>query len=556
MFGPYRLETLLGRGGMGEVYQASDTRKAERKVALKRLPAGLSDDAEYRARFEREAQLTSQMREPHIIPIHDYGVIDGQLFLDMRLVEGTDLAAVLAGGTALPPRRAVNIITQIAAALDAAHDAGLVHRDVKPSNILLVTPADSTGDEFAYLIDFGIARPIAGDGRITAKNLPLGGSAAYMAPERFTEPDGGDQRVDIYALGCVLYELLAGHPPFAGADTANFMGAHLSTPPPPLESLPADLATIFNGIIARALAKSPAHRYPRAGHLAAAARAAAYGTTEPNPPEPPGPPTGPHPAQPSPPTPPLGGGHITTPPAPTGRHWSGRTWALAASATGLVAIALAALFIASHPPAPTPMPAAARAVQRGPQLYQAPLDGTSHGFTDLVGNPTNPTTESVTFTPGKLELAALTPDGNPRTDLQLDNSVVNYIGDLDISVQPGSAVLFCWSLRWAVPGKLAWEMCVDTNSQFAQFDVWNGTNHVPISPRVEIPALQTGRTVPITVVVRDTHLTLYIDGNQSADIENNQVPPAHTFPGLDVYATDRPGTVTIHALSLYALPTA
>ena len=157
-FGPYRLEHLLGRGGMGEVHRACD-RRAGARSRSKRLPAALAGDPEFQARFRRESALAAQLSEPHIIPIHDFGEINGRLFIDMRLVEGVDLASVVKAEGPMAPRRAVGILAQVAAALDAAHAAGLVHRDVKPSNVLV---RGHDEDEFAYLIDFGIARATAG----------------------------------------------------------------------------------------------------------------------------------------------------------------------------------------------------------------------------------------------------------------------------------------------------------------------------------------------------------------------------------------------------------
>jgi serine/threonine protein kinase len=175
MFGPYRLEGVLGRGDMGVVYRACDTRKRDRLVALKVLPEHLASDEQFRARFQREAEIAATLSEPHVIPIHDYGEIDGLLYLDMRIVNGRDLGKVLDADGPLAPERAVGIVEQVAGALDAAHATGLVHRDVKPSNILI------TRQDFAYLIDFGIARAVDG-----AKITPDGvvpGTWAYMAPE-------------------------------------------------------------------------------------------------------------------------------------------------------------------------------------------------------------------------------------------------------------------------------------------------------------------------------------------------------------------------------------
>jgi serine/threonine kinase PknH len=182
-FGPYRVGELLGRGGMGEVHRAYDT-VHDRVVALKRLSATHNDDEDFRARFRRESRIAARLREPHVIPIHAYGEIDGRLYLDMRLVEGRDLAAVIADGP-LDPARAVRLIAQVAGALDAAHADGLVHRDVKPSNIL-VTP-----DDFVYLVDFGIARSVLPAGtHLTASGAVIG-TLDYLAPERF-----GDGLVD------------------------------------------------------------------------------------------------------------------------------------------------------------------------------------------------------------------------------------------------------------------------------------------------------------------------------------------------------------------------
>ena len=177
-FGPYRLTRLLGRGGFGEVYEAEDIEKG-RLVALKLMSANCSQDPVFRERLFREARTAGRLNEPHVVPIHAYGEIDGRLYIDMRLIRGRELGAVLSDGP-LEPRRAVWIVRQIASALDAAHAAGLVHRDVKPGNILV------TDDDFACLVDFGLATA-ATDPRLTATGNTIG-TLTYMAPERFTAP--------------------------------------------------------------------------------------------------------------------------------------------------------------------------------------------------------------------------------------------------------------------------------------------------------------------------------------------------------------------------------
>ncbi|WP_433661908.1 protein kinase domain-containing protein [Nocardia sp. CA-128927] len=265
-FGGYRLERLLGRGGMGQVWLAYDDAGA-RWVALKLLPTELAADAGYRKRFEREAEVVARLRDPHIPRIHRFGEIDGRLFIDMEFVEGRDLASKVAAGV-LAPAAAVGIVGQVAAALDVAHRAGLVHRDVKPSNIVV----HSSG--FAYLIDFGIAHGI-GQTAVTTTGLAIG-TLAYMAPERFTGK--ADARSDVYSLACVLYECLTAARPYGDTDPAQQMHAHLMTDPPRAALRNAAVPAALDVVITRGMAKSPADRYSTAGDFAAAAYVAIGGS--------------------------------------------------------------------------------------------------------------------------------------------------------------------------------------------------------------------------------------------------------------------------------------
>ncbi|MDN5857581.1 MAG: protein kinase [Pseudonocardia sp.] len=296
MFGRYRLEKLIGRGGMGEVHRAFDTERG-RVVALKRLPAALAADPTFQARFRSEAALAARLHEPHVIPIHDFGEIDGQLYIDMRLVEGPDLATLLARDGALAPERAVEIVGQVAAALDAAHTAGLVHRDIKPGNILLTDPhpgddpdpdrdpeataaVTTRASDFVYVADFGIARATDSGttGSLTATGTTVG-SLDYVAPERFSTR--GDHRADIYALGCVLYEALTAQRPFPVEGLPAIINAHLNTPPPAPSVLRPDLPAGLDAVVARAMAKDPDARFRSAGALAEAARGALLDTSPP-----------------------------------------------------------------------------------------------------------------------------------------------------------------------------------------------------------------------------------------------------------------------------------
>lgn len=259
--GPYRLRRLLGKGGMGEVYEAEDTVK-DRIVALKLLPESASNDPVFRKRLQREAHSAGRLQEPHVVPIHDYGEADGLLYVDMRMIDGTDLRKILKSYGPMTPARAVAIVKQIASALDAAHESGIMHRDVKPENIII------TRDDFAYLVDFGIANA-ATDEKLTELGTAVG-TYAYMAPERFTQ-DEVTYRADVYALSCVLHECLTGSQPFPSDSVSVVITAHLMNPvPKPSEQRPG-IPPAFDAVIARGMAKKPEDRYASAGDLAAAA---------------------------------------------------------------------------------------------------------------------------------------------------------------------------------------------------------------------------------------------------------------------------------------------
>lgn len=248
---------------MGDVWRALDT-ETHRVVAVKVLPANLANDPIFTQRFRREALAAAGLSEPHVVPIHNFGEIDGRLYVDMRLVDGRDLQAIIADG-ALEPIRAVGIIEQIASALTAAHRIGLVHRDVKPSNILIAE------DDFAYLIDFGIARA-AGESSITGTGSVMG-TWAYMAPERISTGNN-DPRCDTYALACVLHECLTGSQPFPGTSIEQQIGGHLGKTPPRPSALRRGLPLQLDTVIATGMAKNPDLRYSTPLELARAARAA------------------------------------------------------------------------------------------------------------------------------------------------------------------------------------------------------------------------------------------------------------------------------------------
>ncbi len=252
----YRLEAVVGRGGMGVVYRAYDPR-LKRDVALKLLAPEYATDDRFRERFLSETERAASLEHPNVIPIHDAGEVDGQFYLAMRLADGGDLKMLLAGEQKLDPRRTVTICAQIADALDAAHAQGLVHRDVKPSNVLL----DHRGH--VYLSDFGLSRRLSEQAPGFEAGLSLG-TPAYVAPEQIEGKDA-DGRADQYSLACLLYECLTGRPPFHRGSEAAVLFAHLEEPPP---AAPPGL----EGVMRRALDKDPAARYPSCSEFVADAR--------------------------------------------------------------------------------------------------------------------------------------------------------------------------------------------------------------------------------------------------------------------------------------------
>ena len=270
--GGYRIDELIGRGGMGMVYRATHV-ALNRIYALKVLAPEIAEDGQFRLRFEREMRVAASLHHPNVVGIHYAGEQNGLLFLAMDYVHGTDLRELVIKEGAFEPGRAVELLTQVASALDAAHGRGLVHRDIKPANIL-ITVRD--GEEHAYLTDFGLAKRHDTFSGLTVQGSVVG-TVDYMAPEQVTG-DQTDARTDIYALGCVFFQMLAGKVPYEREHSVATMFAHVHDPPPALEGSLADAYPEFTGVLERAMAKQPADRYLSAGDFARDAAAALRGT--------------------------------------------------------------------------------------------------------------------------------------------------------------------------------------------------------------------------------------------------------------------------------------
>ncbi|MEA2439403.1 MAG: hypothetical protein QOH76_827 [Thermoleophilaceae bacterium] len=268
-FAGYTIEDIAGRGGMGVVYRARQHRPA-RLVALKVIAPDLANDPDFRARFERESDTAAAIEHPNVIPVYEVNDVDGLLFITMRFVEGTDLRALIADRGKLEPELAADIVAQTAAALDAAHGRGLVHRDVKPANVLI---AGQPGSYHAYLTDFGLTKSTQAESGMTKTGMFVG-TLDYIAPEQLM---GGplDARADVYALGCVLYQGLTGEVPYPAESGMAKMYAHGNQPAPVPSSKVPGLPPQFDEVVGRAMAKDPNDRYLSAGDLGRAAKAAA-----------------------------------------------------------------------------------------------------------------------------------------------------------------------------------------------------------------------------------------------------------------------------------------
>jgi serine/threonine-protein kinase len=314
--GGYRIVNLLGQGGMGVVYLADNVRTGQR-VALKLLTPDLARASGFRERFIREAGYARSLHHPNVIEVYDAGEQDGVLYIAMQYVEGQDLKAVLSREGRLDARRAVGILGQVASALDAAHSTGLMHRDIKPGNVMIAAGQP----EHCYLTDFGLSKNPSADSISLTAQGEFVGTIDYTAPE-LVLGKGADSRLDVYSLGCLFYECLTGQPPFPKERDVEVLYAHIQDPPPRVSAARPDLPPALDDVIVKAMAKKPEDRFPTCSAFIDAARTI-VGEPAPAPGPPPPPPVGvPVPPAaaggPPPPPPPPGPPPLAEPPPPPG----------------------------------------------------------------------------------------------------------------------------------------------------------------------------------------------------------------------------------------------
>ena len=374
----YSIESVLGQGSMGVVYVARQA-SPERRVALKLIAPAFAGDDVFRQRFLREATAAAAIEHPHILPVYAAGESNGTLFMAMRLVEGLDLREILRGSEEVTLDRVVKIVAQVGGALDAAHARGLVHRDVKPANVLVAHQPDADEADFCYLTDFGVSTWTASSAATIRLTGRMVGTANYVAPEQI-EGATVDGRTDLYSLGCVLYECLTGRAPFSGRSPPAILHAHLHEQAPAPSSIRPSLAPGLDAIADRALRKAPEERYPSCRELTQDLRAVLAGssaTTE----------------------------RIPLAPserAPASRSRGRATWiAVAGVVTALVAVVAGIAFfgLRDKPAQSSPLASPPVLIRNGVQVTAS---HTAPSSTDAAGNP-------VTYVPANVI------DGNVQT---------------------------------------------------------------------------------------------------------------------------------------------
>jgi hypothetical protein len=526
--GPYEVMEQVGRGGMATVFKAYH-HALERMVAIKVLPDFLAEDPEFRERFRREAIAIARLRHPNILAVFDHGEFDGQPYIVTEFVEGGTFAHEL--GKPLPMARALEVLGAVASALDYAHANGVLHRDVKPSNVLM------TKDGKSVLGDFGLARMMAANQRLTRLDMVVG-TPEYMSPEQCGGGDTGPAS-DQYSLGVVAFEALTGHPPFHAETPAAVMLAQMRSPLPAPKSVNPDLPATVERALVRALAKEPADRFPSCTAFVDALPSLA----------PPPPPVVAVTAMAPAPTP--------APAATAGTTATSRPPLKIPRPVAIGAAALAVLLVLGGAGYAI---AASRGSNNSGSLTGS-VNGPAHGSLIYDANKTKATwgdaepspdpVGSITYAYGSTIDIKLLKDSSVYAEFD-GPSLKNYVAHLVFHVDAGSDFDFDWEVRGQGPSENA-SIYLAVNVPEETMTLWlspSGADNQALTSTQHVPGLQSGRTFDVALAVNDTTIQLYVDGKRLAQVTENRSTGA-TQPAL--YLNGKSGALHIESLRYYAV---
>ena len=530
--GPYEVMEQVGRGGMATVFKAYH-HALERMVAIKVLPDVLAEDPEFKERFRREAIAIARLKHPNILTVFDHGEFDGQPYIVTEFVEGGTFAHEL--GKPIPMQRAKEVLGAVASALDYAHANGVLHRDVKPSNILM------TKDGKSVLGDFGLARMMASNQRLTRLDMVVG-TPEYMSPEQCAAGDAGPAS-DQYSLGVVAFEALTGHPPFHAETPAAVMLAQMRTPLPPPKTVNPDLSQPIEKALIRVLAKEPAERFPSCEAFVDALSA--------------------EPSAAAIPAPPVVVAKTVRQPieeprrqapagvAPTTIRIPARLLAIAAAAVvGVLVLGGAGYAIATS-----------RGNQGTTGNPAGSVNGPAHG--SLIYDASKSKSVWGSEEPSPDPVGSLTYSYSSSIDLKLvkETSVYaefdapalkNYVSHLVFHVDSGSDFDFDWEVRGRGPSETA-DMYVQFKVSQETVTLWfapDGADNAPLTSALPMSGLQSGKTFDLALEVNDTTVRIYINGKQVAQVTETRVTGA-SQPAI--YIDGKRGALHIESLRYYAV---
>jgi serine/threonine protein kinase len=530
--GPYKIVEQVGRGGMATVFKAYQS-ALERMVAVKVLPEFLAEDPQFRERFRREAVAIAKLRHPNILAVYDHGEFDGQPYIVTEFVEGGTFAAEL--GRPIGLLRATEVLEPIASALDYAHRRGVLHRDVKPSNILI------TKDGSPVLGDFGLARMMATNERLTRLDTVVG-TPEYMSPEQCAGTETGPAS-DQYALGVVAYEALTGHPPYHAETPAAVMLAQIQAPLPPPHTVNAELAGTVESALMRALAKEPADRFPDCTDfvetLTGANTPAAVAAI-------------PRPMAAVPPTAATPDKGVRAAPPPTSPRWGRRPIAIGAAAL-VVLLVIGGLAYAAYSGSKGPGQSTTTdpGLSHGSLIYDAKLSAAAWA-TDNAPTPNPARSGTLGYGGSSIDLRFIKDDVSFSGEFDAP-ALKEYVSHFVMKMDPGSDFEITWRIRGSGPTEAAE---IGLNIQVAQeamtlFLSPNVGSNQALAPTLPVPGLQSGRTIDIGVVVKGTTISLFVDGVRVAQATDTRSTGA-TTPGFDM--DGKSGALHILAVRYYALP--